>query len=151
MKGVARIVGITATCGALSGCAQDVCRGSDAKFYNEALAYQLTARGIPHKLTGDVVCVSARNAPELSAAVARVGETFNQVAHLLRDSCQEQAFVAWAEKEGLRFDVRTTLDVQHRPSARMFRLRSFTTEEVASNAAKLARDAPKGAICNAKR
>jgi hypothetical protein len=150
MKGISGSVGIIATVTALGGCAPDACRGSDAKYYNEALAYQLAARGIPHKISGDLVCVSARNASELSAAETRVDATFNQIAHLLRDSCEEQAFVAWAEKEGLRFDVRTTLDAQRRPSRRMFLLRSFTTEELVSNAAKLARDAPKGVICNTK-
>ena len=30
----------------LAGCAEDFCRGSDVKYYDEALAFHLTRRGV---------------------------------------------------------------------------------------------------------
>jgi NAD(P)-dependent dehydrogenase (short-subunit alcohol dehydrogenase family) len=141
--------GIAALAIAIAGCAEDVCRGSEAKYYNEALAFHLAKRGVPHKISANVVCVSARNTAGLRAAEADVDATFPQVAYLLKDSCEERAFAGWARREGLRFDIRSTVDSQNEPSGRMFLLRSFTREEVASNRAKLANDAPKKATCKA--
>jgi hypothetical protein len=131
--------------------AENACRGSDAKFYNEALAYHLEKRGVPHRLSDSVVCVSDQNAPELRAAMAQVDASFYQVAHLLTDACEERAFVEWAKRERLRFDVRSTVDSQGEPSGRMFHLRSFTPDEVASNRTKMTNGAPKRATCNANK
>jgi hypothetical protein len=140
------IIGIAMLVAATGGCAEDACRGSDEKYYNEALALHLAKRGVPYKVSGSALCVSARNAEGLRAAEADVEATFPQVAHLLRDSCEERAFVDWAKREGLRFDLRSTVNSRNQPG-RMFLLRSFTAEEVASNKAKLANSAPKGATC----
>ena len=148
MKRVAAILGLaTLAISMTSVYADEACRGSDAKYYNEALAYQLASHGIAYRLKSDVVCVSTRDASELFAAQARVHASFYQVAYKLRDSCEEQALVAWAEKEGLRFDVRDTVDAEYQPSGRMFLIRAFTPDEVTANAAKLKREAPKGATC----
>ena len=136
---------------AIVGCAEDVCRGSDAKYYNEALAFHLAKRGVPYRLADSVVCVSTKNAAKLRAAEADVEATFPQVAYLLRDSCEERAFVEWAKRDGLRFDVRSTVDLENQASGRMFLLRSFTSEEVASNKTKLANSAPRKATCEANR
>jgi hypothetical protein len=134
---------------AIAGCADDACRGSDAKYYNEALAFHLVKRGVPHRIEEHVVCVSARNAAKLRAVEADVDATFPQVAYLLRDACEERAFADWGKREGLRFDIRSTVDSQNQPSGRMFLLRSFTVEELASNRSRLANNAPKKATCDA--
>jgi hypothetical protein len=120
------------------------------KYYDEALAFHLTKRGVSHRVSDQVVCVAGRNAAELRAAQADVDASFYEVAHLLRDACEERAFTDWATRERLRFDVRQTLDQQNQPSRKMFHLRSFTREEVASNRARLDAGAPKKAACDAK-
>jgi len=91
---------------AVAGCAEDACRGSDAKYYNEGLRYQLAKREVPHRVSGEVICVSGRRADDLRAAEAELDRTFHEVADLLKDSCEERAVVEWATKEKLRFDVR---------------------------------------------
>jgi hypothetical protein len=134
---------------AIVGCAEDVCRGSDEKYYNQALAFHLARRGVPYRVADRVVCVSAQNAAGLRAAEADVEATFPQIAYLLKDSCEERAFAEWAKREGLRFDVRSTVNLENQQSGRMFLLRSFTSEEVASNRTRLANSAPKKATCDA--
>jgi hypothetical protein len=149
MKSVAAILGLALAISMTSGHADEACRGSDAKYYTEALAYQLASHGIAYRLKSNLVCVASRDASELLAAQGRVHASFYQVAHKVRDSCEEQALVAWAEKEGLRFSVRETMDAQYQPSGRMFLIHAFTPEEVTANAAKLKSEAPKGATCQA--
>lgn len=149
MRRAIRMIGAAGFLVASGGCGEDACRGSDAKYYNEALAFQLKARNVPHRVSGDVVCVSSWNAAELRAAEAAVDATFHEIAHLLKDSCEEQAFAAWAKREGLRFDIRATVDMNNQPSGRMFLLRSFTREEVASNRNRLDSGAPRKARCDA--
>jgi hypothetical protein len=119
-----------------------VCRGSDAKYYNEGLRYQLARLGVPHRVSGEVVCVSARRASDLRAAEMELERTFPQVAELLKDECEERAFVAWATREKLRFDVRESTS-----GHRLFLLRSFNKEELADNMRRLTKEAPKGASC----
>ena len=147
LKNVAAILGLLLAASTTSLGADDACRGSDARYYKEALAYHLAARGVRYRLTNDLVCVSPQDSSELIAAQAQVHATFHQVAHKLRDSCEERALVAWARREGLRFDVRDTVDARYQPSGRMFLIRSFTPEEVTTNSAKLKREASKGASC----
>jgi len=144
-------VGIPALVIAIGGCAEDACRGSDAKYYNEALAFHLARRGVSYRVSDSVICVPGRNAAGLRAAEADVEASFHEVAHLLVDSCEERAFADWAKREGLRFDIRSTVDSQNQPSRKMFLLRSFTREEVASHRTKLVNNAPKKATCNANR
>ena len=126
----------------MAACAEDVCRGSDAKYYNEGLRYQLARLGVPHRVSGEVVCVSGRRASDLRAAEVELERTFPQVAELLKDSCEERAFVAWATREKLRFDVRESTS-----GHQLFFLRSFNKEELADNMRRLTKEAPKGASC----
>ena len=128
--------------------AKETCGGSDAKYYDEALMYHLSKKGISSRtMHGGGLCVDERFAKEFGAAQREVDSHFHEVAHRLSDSCEERAFVAWATKEKLRYDVRPTLDSLKRPSGRMFLLRSFTSEEVAANRSRLKKDAPRGASC----
>ncbi len=147
MKDVLAIVGIPALLGALGGCAEDACSGSDAKYYNEGLRYHLAKRGVAYRVSGEVVCVSGRSASELRAAEAQLATSFHEVADMLKDSCEEQAFVAWATKEKLRFDIRDTTRSDGSPGGRMFLLRSFSPEEVTENMRRLSNDAPWGMSC----
>jgi len=135
-----------AVCGVLIGCAEPKCGGSDLKYYDQALAYQLGKRGIRADVRNHgMVCVDGRHATEFDAAVREADRYFHEIADLLKDECEERAFVQWATREKLRFDVRGTTS-----GKRMFLLRSFNAEEVASNRQRLTRDAPKGMTCPAK-
>jgi hypothetical protein len=151
MKSAIGTFGMAVLLFAIVGCAEDACRGSDAKYYNEALAFHLAKRGVSYRLSDRGVCVSGRKAAELRAAEIEVDASFHEVAYLLKDSCEERAFVDWARQEGLRFDIRSTVDSQNEPSGRMFLLRSFTREEVVTNRAKLDSGAPRKATCEAIR
>jgi len=71
-------VGIPALVIAIGGCAEDACRGSDAKYYNEALAFHLARRGVPYKVSDSVICVAGRNAAGLRAAEADVDASFQR-------------------------------------------------------------------------
>jgi len=92
-----------------------------------------------------MVCVAGRHAAEFDAAVREADKYFHEIADLLKDECEERALVEWATREKLRFDVRGTTS-----GKRMFLLRSFNADEVASNRQRLTRDAPKGMTCPAK-
>ena len=130
----------------LAACAEPKCGGSDLKYYDQALAYQLGKRGIRADVRNDgMVCVDGRHAAEFDTAVRETDKYFHEIADLLKDECEERAFVQWATREKLRFDVRGTTT-----GKRMFLLRSFNADEVASNRQRLTRDAPKGAACPAK-
>src|SRR5882672_8518904 len=121
----------------VAGCeqAEDKCGGSDAKYYGPALEYQLTKAGVPYRAMPDgMVCVAPKHAAEFAAAEGRVDQYFHAVAHKLKDSCEEHAFAEWATNENLRFDIRDAFDPGGRPSGKLFLIRSFTAEEVVSNA-----------------
>jgi hypothetical protein len=134
--------------GALAACAEPKCGGSDLKYYDQAIAYHLEQRGIRYKIhSGGMVCVDGKYAAEFVAVDREAAKYFHEVADLLKDSCEEQAFVEWATKENLRFDVRGTYRFDGSPGGRMFLLRSFTADELAANKRRLASDAPKGAKC----
>jgi len=134
--------------GVLAGCAEPKCGGSDLKYYDQAIAYHLEQRGIRYKIHSDgMVCVDGKYAAEFVAADREAAKYFHEVADLLKDSCEERAFVEWATRENLRFDVRGTHRFDGSPGGRMFLLRSFTAEELAVNKRRLANDAPKGAVC----
>lgn len=137
---------IALLCGCLAACAEPKCGGSDVKYYDQALAYQLGKRGIRPDVRNDgMVCVDGRHAAAFDTAVREADKYFHEIADLLKDECEERAFVQWATREKLRFDVRDTTT-----GKRMFLLRSFDAEEVASNRQRLTRDAPKGAACPSK-
>ena len=130
-------------CGLLVACAEPKCGGSDAKYYDDALGHQLAKRDISYHIRRDgMVCVEVRYAAEFDAAMREVDRYFHEVAELLKDACEERAFVEWATREKLRFDVRSTTD-----GGRMFLLRSFNADEVAANMRRLSKDAPKAASC----
>jgi hypothetical protein len=107
----------------------------------------LAKRGVPYRVSGEVICVSGRNASELHAAEVQLETSFHEVADMLRDSCEEEAFTKWATTEKLRFDIRDTTRSDGSPGGRMFLLRSSTPEEVAENSQRLSQDAPKGMSC----
>lgn len=141
-----RAVLALAVCCGLVGCAEPKCGGSDLKYYDQALAYQLDKRGIRADVRNDgMVCVDGKHAAEFDKAVRETDRYFHEIADLLQDECEERAFVQWATREKLRFDVRGTTS-----GKRMFLLRSFNADEVASNRQRLTRDAPKGMTCPTK-
>jgi hypothetical protein len=129
-----------------AGCAEPECRGSNVRYYDEALAFHLAKRGVSYQSSQGVVCVGGFSATQMRDSQAEVDAVFNQLAYLLRDDCEERAFAEWAKKEGLRFDVRPTAAEKDRPAGRMFHLRPFTREEAAAMQAKLG-GAPKGVKC----
>ena len=140
-------LGGVAICAATSAAAGEKCGGSDVKYFDEALAYHLTKAAVPYTIKpGGLVCVPESQATALRAAEVEVDASFHEVAHLLRDSCEERALVAWATEQGLRFDVRPTRNARDEPSGRMFLLRSFTRQEASSNREKMGK-APVGAKC----
>ena len=138
-------------CGCLAACGEPKCGGSDVKYYDQALSHQLARRGIAREVRADgMVCVDGRHAAEFDSAVREADRYFYEVADLLKDACEERAFVQWATREKLRFDVRDTIGQHGSPGRRMFHLRSFDAEEVASNRQRLTRDAPRGMACPSK-
>ena len=92
------------------------------------------------------ICVSETHSAELHDAQRQLEKYFYEVAYTLADSCEERAYVEWAKKEGLRFDVLRVLDARMRPQGSVLFLRSYTDEEVLSNRGKLA-SAPRQAKC----
>lgn len=134
----------------LGGCGpeEEKCGGTDVKYYDQALTFHLTKAGVPYRVERDgMVCVPKKHTAEFVAAERKADESFHEVAYLLRDSCEESAFVEWATKENLRWDIRQGHDANQKPGGKLLLIRSFTREEVASNADKLQNQAPKGATC----
>jgi len=141
-------IGCTLVAAAGSAEAKEKCGGSDVKYFDEALAHHLTRAAVPYTIKpGGLVCVPESRAEALRTAQAEVDASFHEVAHFVKDACEEKALVAWATNQGLRFDVRPTRNARNEPSGRMFLLRSFTREEVLSNRKRL-EQAPVGATCH---
>jgi hypothetical protein len=135
-------------CALIGACAaEDKCSYFSERHEDDALKYHLSKNNVPFKATGDSICVSARDAAELKEAEAQIQRYFREVAYLLADSCEEQAFVEWAKKANLRYHIAPVLDSRYQPSGNMFFLRSFTHEEVLANRERLANDAPKSTRC----
>jgi hypothetical protein len=148
MRAVIPAIVIGAVLGASGARAQDKCGGSDVKYYDQALIFHLVQQAVPYRLSKDgLVCVAGEHSAEFIAAEREVERRFHEVAHLLRDACEERAFVAWATKEKMRFDVRPVLNARNQAAGKMFLLRSFTHDEVVANGEGLANRAPKGATC----
>ena len=135
----------------LAACAsdeQEQCSHDTFKYYDEALSLQLTKNGIPNTLKAEKgVCFGANDAPKMEVARRQVDNYFHEVATLLKDSCEENAFVQWATREKLRFEVRETKTSDGKPGGRMFMLRSFSADDVAVNQQRLWNDAPKQSAC----
>lgn len=128
--------------------AKDKCGGSDAKYYDQAIAFHLAKRSVPYRITQDgSVCVAEQYSSEFVAAEQQVQKYFHEVAYNPKDSCEARAFIDWATNERLRFDMRPSYNSNNQPAGNMFFLRSFTYEEVVLNSDKLANGAPKGATC----
>ena len=122
------------------GCAEtkQVCGGSDAKYYDEGVIHYLSKEGVPYRRShGPGLCVDERHGSRLRAAENELDRYFPQIAHRPRDACEERALVEWAQREGLRFDLRQAYDPQKRPDGNLFLLRAFTKEEMASYREKL--------------
>lgn len=135
----------------VAACGSEQCFQQELKYYDEALSRQLTSNGIAHVVKADRgVCVASKYGSQLDSARRQVDSYFHEVADLLADACEERAFSEWATREGLRFEIRSTVSSQGPPERRMFLLRSYSQEEVAMNRRRLSDDAPKGASCRGK-
>jgi len=135
----------------LYSCADDVpvCGGSDVKFYDEGLIFHLEKARVPYrKMDRGGLCVDEKHGPQFKEAERELEKYFPQIAHLPKDSCEENALVEWAKREKLRYDVRPTVDGAGRPSGHnLFLLRAFTAEEMATYRDKLDHSAPIGMTC----
>jgi len=103
-----RTVVATLTITVLSACADETpsCRQSSGKYYDVAVSRQLTRNGVSHTIDPEHgVCVSPDLLPKLEAASREVDTYFPAVAGMLKDECEERAFVEWATREKLRFEV----------------------------------------------
>jgi hypothetical protein len=148
MRGTVTPVCVALLLSQLTACAEPKCGGSDLKYYDQAIAYHLDKRGVPYRMGADgMVCVDGKHASGFVAADREAAKYFHEVAHLLKDACEERAFVEWADKERLRFDIRGTVRSDGSPGGRMFLLRSFTADELAENRRRLDNDAPTHVSC----
>jgi hypothetical protein len=131
-----------------AGDAKQACGGSDAKYYDEGLIFHLSKAGVPYRrMDKSGLCVDEKYASQLRAAERELERYYPQIAHNPKDSCEETALVEWAQREKLRFDLRQAYDMKQRPAGKLFLLRAFNQEELASYRKKLDREAPLGAIC----
>lgn len=130
----------------LAGCADDICTHRVSKYYDEGLSKQLTLNGVRHSLLPEKgICVAPDKKQQLDAASRQVDNYFHEVATLVADQCEERALVAWATREGLRFEVADTTSSTGK--GRMFLLRSFSPDEVQINHKKLREISPTIAKC----
>jgi hypothetical protein len=144
----AAIAAALAACLCAAARADDACSYHPSRHYPAGVARHLSIGGVPYRLVEGGICVTESRAAELESAQRRVFEHFWEVAHPLRDACEERAYVEWAQGEKLRFEVSDAVDLDRRPAGRMFHLRSFTADEVAAHRRRL-QDAPRGASCEA--
>jgi hypothetical protein len=127
--------------------AKEACVQRPGSHFVAGVAYHLAKSGVAHRMSQESgVCVADAASGELEAAVRQVEKYFWEVAHLLKNACEERAFVEWATRENLRFEIADVVDLGRKPAGRMFHLRSYTQEEVLSNRRKLG-EAPQGAGC----
>jgi len=134
---------------ALSGSATaaERCVRNPGDHYDEGVAFQLAQMGIAHRFAPETgVCVAEPLAPQLDEAMRRLDRYFWKVDHALSDACEERAYVEWARARHLRFDVSTVVDLGGNAVGRVFRLRSYSEEELRSNRRAL-EEAPRDAAC----
>ena len=131
------------------GAENEQCTDHSAKYYSEALSKRLTLNGVPHTFNlGRGVCFAPVKAAEVDKASREVDQYFWEVATAFTDSCEEKAFVAWAEKEKLRFEVFESMNAARKPSGRrLVTIYSMSKEDVDVNRRKLWNEAPKGIRC----
>jgi tripartite-type tricarboxylate transporter receptor subunit TctC len=123
------------------------CVRNPGDHYDEGVAFHLARKGVAHRLSADQgVCVAGPLAAELDLAMKEVDRYFWKVDRQLDNPCEERALVEWGAREGLRFDVSSQVDLKGNIAGRVFRLRSYTQEEVAANRRKL-EEAPRGVSC----
>jgi hypothetical protein len=144
------VVGVCICAIASGGCiveAKDRCIQRPGSHFDAGVAYHLSKNGIPFRIAGEGgVCVAEEVSLEFESAMRQVEKYFWEVAYHLNNDCEERAFVDWATRENLRFDVGDVVDLNRKPAGRMFHLRSYTYEEVVSNRRKL-NEAPQGVVC----
>lgn len=127
--------------------AKDRCIQHPGKHFDAGVAYHLSKNGIPFRIAGELgVCVAEEASPQFEAAIRHVESYFWGVAYHLDNDCEERAFVDWAIRENLRFDVGDVVDLNKKRAGRMFHLRSYTYDEVVSNRRKLD-EAPRAGAC----
>ena len=106
--------------------------------YDAGVAFHLAKRGVPYAIVPERgVCVTEERSSDMAAAMAQLDRHYWEVARALKDACEERAYVEWATRNTLRFDVGDVVDLGRKPAGRMFHLRSFTAEEAAENRRKL--------------
>jgi hypothetical protein len=132
-----RVIAVFVTLGACNTWAENACAGSDAKYYDDGVAFYLSRAKVPYTKTADSVCVEPRYMNQLKAAIEQLEMYFPQIAHRPKDSCEESALVEWGQREGLRYDLRASIDDRNRPAGDLFLIRSFTREEMVENQGKL--------------
>lgn len=134
-------------CVAGAASAAERCVRNPGDHYDEGVAYQLELKGIARRFSAEQgVCVNEELLPEVDDAMRRLDRYFWKIDYALHDPCEERAFVEWATGQKLRFDVSGRVDLEGNPAGRVFRLRSFTQEEVDRNRRKLD-EAPKDVTC----
>jgi hypothetical protein len=150
---------ITSVC---YGCAREEepqCWPEENQYYVEALSKRLSKNGVTHSFhpKGSVpnrseasVCYAPRFKPDVKKATQEVDNYFREVAGVLRDACEERAFVEWAAKEKLPIEVVDTESSDGKYAGRMFLIYSITPEDVALNRQKLLDGAPRNARCEKK-
>ncbi len=151
--GVMRTVVATLTMTVLSACSDEppACRQNSGKYYDVAVSRQLARDGVRHTIDAERgVCVSRDLLPKLEAASREVDTFFHAVAGMLKDECEERAFVEWATREKLPFEVADTKHSDGTYGGRMFLLRSFSRDEIEPNKEKLWNQSPRGAQCKLK-
>ena len=147
-----------------------VCQGCTAKeepqcwteknqYYIEALSKRLTKNGILHSVHAKEgkpsqreagVCYAPRFETDVKKATQEVDNYFREVVGVLRDSCEERAFVEWGAKEKILIEVVDTESSDGKFAGRMFFIYSITPEDVALNRQKLLDSAPRNVRCEKK-
>lgn len=128
--------------------AEERCTNSSARYWDQALSRQLAKNDVRHVMRPpNNVCFSTADAKRVEAATREVDNFFPEVAALLKDACEERAYVEWATAAGLLFEVGAAKDSAGNPGGRLFMLRSLTKEDVPINRQRLSNEAPGGKTC----
>ena len=135
------------------GCAgveNEKCTDHSAKFYSAALSLRLTKNGVAHVIKAERgICFDPKNAAQVDKTSRELDQYFYEVVRGLKDSCEEMAFVAWAEKEKLRFEVIESLDADRKPGGkRLLTIFSISEADRDINQRKLWNESPLGVSCS---
>src|SRR5438067_11729568 len=89
--------------------------------FETGIAYHLSKNGIPFRVAAEGgTCVGEGDSAALDAAMRQVEKFFWELAYPILDECEERAFVDWATKENLRFDVGHVVDLGKKAAGRLF-------------------------------